>query len=48
MNNKLRTLSEEIYQIVDQADCYLDAIEELEDYLRTSTFETILIADKID
>jgi hypothetical protein len=48
MNNKLRRLSEEIYQIVDQADCYLDAIEELEDYLRTSTFETILIADKID
>jgi len=48
MNKKLRTLSEEIYQIVDQADSYLDAIEELEDYLRTSTFETILIADKID
>lgn len=48
MNNKLRRLSEEIYQIVDQADSYLDAIEELEDYLRTSTFETILIADKID
>ena len=47
MNKKLRTLSEEIYQIVDQADSYLDAIEELEEYLRTSSFQTILIADKI-
>ena len=47
MDKKLRTLSEEIYQIVDQADCYLDAIEELEEYLRTSSFQTILIADKI-
>jgi len=48
MDKKLRTLSEEIYQIVDQADSYLDAIEELEEYLRTSSFQTILIADKID
>lgn len=33
MDNKLRKLAENIYRIVEEADTYLDAVEELEEFL---------------